>query len=162
MKGRFRLAIDGITPFKVLYEEYKGKKLYAHAVIKDFLRAAEPEVDNPDECIDTFIVNLKFLGLLRTIAGSEVLIPIEQAIDETPASPFAPASQSSQAIVAGTGETGTAATEKADWTHQAPFQIRAIFSREFQGPRHGHIRRLSDGRENGDTLARRTRFTPSI
>ena len=42
------------------------------------------EEDSRAECIDTFIINVKFLGLLRTIAGSERLIPIEQAIEEAP------------------------------------------------------------------------------
>ena len=33
------------------------------------------------ECIDTFILNAKFLGLLRTIGASERLIPIEQVVE---------------------------------------------------------------------------------
>jgi hypothetical protein len=84
LKARFRLAIEGVKPFNALYEEYKGKKLPTQVVIKDFLQSTELEVENLDECVDTFIVNAKFLGLLRTIAGSEVLIPIDQAVDEVP------------------------------------------------------------------------------
>ena len=38
------------------------------------------------ECVETFIVNAKFLGLLRTVAGSERLISIEQLLDELPSS----------------------------------------------------------------------------
>ena len=36
--------------------------------------------------VDTFIVNLKYLGLLRTISGAERIISIEHAIDEIPSS----------------------------------------------------------------------------
>lgn len=36
LKARFRLAIEGVKPFNALYEEHKGRKLPAHAVIKDF------------------------------------------------------------------------------------------------------------------------------
>ncbi len=116
LKARFRLAIEGIKPFNALYEEHKGRKLPAHAVIKDFLQSAKVDVENYDECIDTFIVNAKFLGLLRTIAGSEVLIPIDQAVDESPAGPMT-------ATVAATttnepAETGKEITgsDTTDWT----------------------------------------------
>ena len=73
-------------------------------------------MENFDECIDTFIVNAKFLGLLRTIAGSEVLIPIDQAVDEAPG-----ASQGTTASVATTinnGSSGKEANgnETTDWT----------------------------------------------
>lgn len=82
LQSRFRLGIEGIPPFRALYEEYKGKKLPSHEVLKDFLQAADPAVDNLSECIDLFIVNAKFLGLLQTIAGSETLIPVEHVLDE--------------------------------------------------------------------------------
>jgi len=116
LKARFRLAIEGVKPFNSLYEEYKGKKLPAQAVVKDFLQSAKVEVENFDECIDTFIVNAKFLGLLRTIAGSEVLIPIDQAVDETPAGSMAatfPAT--TNGAQAGAGEEATG-SDTADWT----------------------------------------------
>jgi hypothetical protein len=34
------------------------------------------------ECVDTFILNAKFLGLLRTIAGAERLVTLEHALEE--------------------------------------------------------------------------------
>jgi hypothetical protein len=116
LKAKFLLAIEGVKPFNVLYEEHKGRKLPAQAVIKDFLQSAKVDVENFDECIDTFIVNAKFLGLLRTIAGSEVLIPIEQAVDETPA---APASATVTATITnvptGSGKE-IVGSDTADWT----------------------------------------------
>jgi hypothetical protein len=116
LKARFRLAIEGVRPFNVIYEEYKGKKLPTQVVIKDFLQSAKLEVENLDECIDTFIVNAKFLGLLRTIAGSEVLIPIDQAVDEAPAGSM-PATATATATnpSAGAGKE-IASGDTTDWT----------------------------------------------
>lgn len=82
---RFDLAIKGIAPFEVLYTRYRGKKLPSHDVLKDVLRDANLEVSDEKECIDTFVVNAKFLGLLQTIAGSETLVPIETLIEQLPA-----------------------------------------------------------------------------
>ena len=116
LKASFRLAVGGVKPFNALYEEYKGKKLPAHAVIKDYLQSADADVANFDECIDTFIVNAKFLGLLRTIAGSEVLIPIDQAVDDLPAGPATAitAATATDAIAgAGNEKSGGGPT---DWT----------------------------------------------
>lgn len=83
LDAQFKLAISGIAPFKVLYDTYVGKKLPAHEVMKDRLLDKNVAVDNPKECIDLFVVNVKELGLLRTIAGAETLVPIEQALETT-------------------------------------------------------------------------------
>jgi hypothetical protein len=68
----------------VLYNRYRGKKLPSHDVLKDVLKEAELEISDAKECIDTFVVNTKFLGLLQTIAGSETLVPIETLIEQLP------------------------------------------------------------------------------
>ncbi len=83
LKAQFDLAIDGIEPFKLLYDTYVGRKLPVHEVMKDRLSEAGLVYDNPKECIDLFVVNVKDLGLLRNIASAETLIPIEQALDDT-------------------------------------------------------------------------------
>lgn len=85
LEARFALAIAGIAPFKLLYDTYKGKKLPAHDAMKDVLRDGKFDIEDESECLDTFIVNAKFLGLLQTIAGAETLIPIEAVLDELPA-----------------------------------------------------------------------------
>jgi hypothetical protein len=84
---RFNLAIKNHAPFAFLYEKIKGNKMPAKEVMSDHLSEADVEEDEKAECIDTFILNAKFLGLLRTIAGSERLISIEQAIEEGPQTP---------------------------------------------------------------------------
>lgn len=83
-QAAFELAVDGIAPFKLLYEHYKSKRLPEREIIKDFLRDSSIAVPDLDECVDTFIVNVKDLGLLRTIGGAETLVSIEQALEELP------------------------------------------------------------------------------
>lgn len=55
--------------------------------MKDELVDAELEIENPKACIDLFDVNVKDLGLLRTIAGAETLISIGQALEEAGEAP---------------------------------------------------------------------------
>lgn len=83
-KAAFDLSINGVVPFKLLYDHYKGKRLPEREIIKDVLRDSETHVPDLDECVDTFIVNAKDLGLLRTIGGAETLISIEQLLEELP------------------------------------------------------------------------------
>ena len=84
-QARFDLAIKSVKPFEVMYSIYRGKKLPSRDVLDDALREAKLEIADTNECIDTFIVNAKFVGLLQTIAGSETLVPIETLIEQTPA-----------------------------------------------------------------------------
>lgn len=83
-QARFDLAVKNQPPFQALYARYKGKKLPSHDVMRDTLREAKLDISDEKECIDTFIVNAKFLGLLQTIAGSETLIPIETFLEQLP------------------------------------------------------------------------------
>lgn len=94
-KASFDLAIDGVAPFKVLYDHYKGKRLPQPEVMKDLLRDSKIDVPDLDECVDTFTVNAKDLGLLRTIGGAETLVSVEQAIDEMTDEGQSPDSESS-------------------------------------------------------------------
>lgn len=86
-QARFDLAIKGILPFEILYNKYKGKKLPSHDVMIDTLSEAKLEITDDKECIDTFIVNAKYLDLLQTIAGSETLMPIETLLEQLPETP---------------------------------------------------------------------------
>jgi len=87
LKVRFKLAIDRIPPFKALYEAQKGNRLPATSVLEDLAKEQGiPEAD-AKECVEMFIVNAKFLGVLKPIAGAERIVPIEQAIEEVPKKP---------------------------------------------------------------------------
>ena len=86
-QARFNLAIKNIKPFELLYGRYRGKKLPSHDVMKDVLDEAKLQITDQKECIDTFVVNVKFIGLLQTIAGSETLVPIETLLEQLPENP---------------------------------------------------------------------------
>ncbi len=90
-QASFDLAIDGVPPFKLLYNHYKSKRLPEREVMKDVLRDSSVAVPDLDECVDTFTVNVKYLDLLRTIGGAETLVAIEQVIEELPVLEGAPA-----------------------------------------------------------------------
>jgi hypothetical protein len=109
-QAAFDLAIDGVPPFKLLYEHYKDKRLAEREIMKDVVRDAATDVGDIDECVDTFTVNAKDLGLLRTIGGAETLVAIAQVLDElpdeggstTPTMPLATATPTLKKAAAGT------------------------------------------------------------
>jgi hypothetical protein len=85
LRARFKLAIELITPFRKLYDRYKDSKLPGAAILQDFLKEEGYKEAEVKECVETFIVNAKFLGLLRTISGSERLLSLEYVLEEMPA-----------------------------------------------------------------------------
>lgn len=87
LKAKFRLAVENISPFKALYEHLRGNKLPAVQVMRDFLVDQGYRKEEVAECVDTFVLNAKFLGLLRTVSGAERLLPLEHVIEEMPRSP---------------------------------------------------------------------------
>jgi len=75
--ARADLAILGVDAFAKLYGKYKGNKLPSAKVLQDQLE--ELDVGDRPQCVDIFIQNAKFVGLLRTIEGAEFLTAIEDA-----------------------------------------------------------------------------------
>lgn len=78
------------------------------------------DIENLTECVDLFVVNAKYLGLLQTIAGSETLIPIEQALDELGKAPVGQNPEESKATNTFSNHTSEQAsantsTAKVDW-----------------------------------------------
>jgi hypothetical protein len=80
LDAQFQLAIASIPAFALLYDTYKGRKLPTHEVMKDTLREQGIAEHHETECVDIFIVNAKFLGLLDSQGGAEVLLPIEKLL----------------------------------------------------------------------------------
>jgi hypothetical protein len=132
------LAIDGVAPFKLLYEQYKGKRVPEREVIKDVLKDSDINVPDPDECVDTFTVNVKDLDLLRVIGGAETLVSIEQVVDELPAdSPGAESSSSAQRPTSSGLETQATVSSK-DWK-KICFYITPIGSDDSQERKHADL-----------------------
>ena len=86
LRARFELAIKGVPAFNFLYESLKEKRIPSPEVIRDSLTEAGVEEEHKKECVDLFLENAKFLGLLRTSAGAERLATIEQLLEQLPSS----------------------------------------------------------------------------
>lgn len=133
LKARFDLAVSQIEPFKFLYDRLAGNKLPTQNVIHDMLReAGYPETELP-ECVDIFIVNANFLGLLKTIAGAERLLTIEHVLEEMP-SAFATPSKAPIATVKGVPST----TATSDWSRIC-FYITPIGAEDSEFRKHSDL-----------------------
>jgi hypothetical protein len=116
LKARFDLAIAEIPPFKELYDRLAGKKLPSAAVIHDNLREIHVAEDDLAKCADAFIVNAKFLGLLRNVAGAERLLPIEHVLEEMPLA-SSPSSEAGATLLRpGSTVAAPASVETLDWS----------------------------------------------
>jgi hypothetical protein len=82
LRARFKLAVDNVEVFKTLYETYLGSRLPAQAVLADKAREAGVPDEDITECVETFTVNTKFVGVLRSISGAERLLSIDAVIDD--------------------------------------------------------------------------------
>lgn len=81
-RARFQAGIEGVEIFKRLYEINLGNRLPLQAVLLD--QAKEFGVPDADltECIETFTVNAKFVGVLRTLSGAERLVTVDALVDD--------------------------------------------------------------------------------
>ena len=82
LQARFDLAIKRIDPFNSLYERCKGTKMPSKEFLIDALSETQPDDGSYSEFVDTFILNAKFLGLLRMISGAERLITVDHLLEE--------------------------------------------------------------------------------
>jgi hypothetical protein len=81
---RARLAIIQILPFRQLYERFTNVRLPAKAVLIDALKEFGVPAEFAEEGVDTFIVNLRFVGLLQTLSGADRIVSLEHLIDSIP------------------------------------------------------------------------------
>src|SRR5207247_4102271 len=87
---------------------------------------------------DTFIVNAKFLGLLKTIAGAERLISIEQAIEEAPRDGPRRPGAGVPTVSAGSGSSKTPEEPARDWS-KICFYVTPIGDPESEQRRHADL-----------------------
>ncbi|MEZ5693959.1 MAG: hypothetical protein R3D99_08985 [Altererythrobacter sp.] len=83
-RARANLAIKEIAPFAAVYEEHEGLRLPAKAALVDSMKRHDVGGDAAEEAVDTFIVNLRFVGLLKTLSGADRLIKIDHLLDDLP------------------------------------------------------------------------------
>ena len=82
-KARYQLGIASIPLFVKLYDKFKNGKMPALEVMRDQL----DELDDGDRapCVDVFVQNAKFIGLLQTKDGAESFIMEEELLRQSPA-----------------------------------------------------------------------------
>lgn len=81
-RARFRLAVENNQWFRHLYENFRDSRVPAAAVLADSVTEAGLGDVFVTECVETFIVNAKFLGLLRPVAGAERLLTVEYVVED--------------------------------------------------------------------------------
>lgn len=90
LKAKFELSIANIEVYNFLYTKFVGNKLPSLSVITDLVideyKSKEIDKEGATEVVETFIVNIKFLGLLQTISGAERIISLEHALEKIPSS----------------------------------------------------------------------------
>lgn len=89
-RAKIKLAIEDIDIFAKLHERFVGKTLPARAALIDAVIELGSGKDAAEEAIDTFIVNLRFVGLLVTLSGAERIVSKDHALDQLPSSGSSP------------------------------------------------------------------------
>ena len=83
-RTRVKLAIESIPIFAALYRRFEDLKLPARAALLDAAREEGIPGEFLEQSIDTFVLNLKAVGLLQSLAGAERIIKTEHMLDLLP------------------------------------------------------------------------------
>lgn len=83
-RSRIKLAIDTTDIFHALYEQLKGQKLPSPAIMEDAVVSLGLPDHNKKECVELFVINLRFIGLLQTLSGAERILTVDHALDQIP------------------------------------------------------------------------------
>lgn len=82
IQARFQLAIQNNEYFNSIYERYKNMKVPTNQVLEDCARELGLEGEEIKRCIETFIINAKYIGLIQVLSGAERLLSKEHLCDE--------------------------------------------------------------------------------
>lgn len=82
ISARFELAVNSNEYFKGLYEAFKGNKMPSTKVLEDTARELGIDANEAKGCVETFVSNAKFIGLIQVLAGAQRLLSIEHLIEE--------------------------------------------------------------------------------
>ncbi|MDF0542133.1 hypothetical protein PX699_07250 [Sphingobium sp. H39-3-25] len=131
-----KLAITDIGPFNSLYEKFTNAKLPPRATLIDSMKEAGTEKDHLEEGVDTFIVNLKAVGLLQNLSGADRVVTIEHLLDTLPGT--APLSAAATVPPVVIGGTTLITQEQADFETTC-FYITAIGEQESDARKHSDL-----------------------
>lgn len=84
MGAHFELAIKSNEHLYAIYNQYNEMKVPSRQVIMDFLSERGVDGDNQQKCVDLFLVNAKYIGLIKILSGTERIISFEHLLEETP------------------------------------------------------------------------------
>ncbi|WP_063670161.1 hypothetical protein [Dyella thiooxydans] len=80
-RARISLAIEGVEAFNAIYKKFLGNKLPPRASLIDAAKDAGIPEELAEEAVDTFVLNLRFVGLLQTLSGAERIVSVEHYLD---------------------------------------------------------------------------------
>ena len=84
LEKRFNLSIERFQPFRIIFEKLKGRRLPDKQVLSDeFARNSVPKGES-GKAAEIFTENLRFIGLLRNVNGSEQVIGVEEVPASVP------------------------------------------------------------------------------
>lgn len=78
--ARIKLAITNIEPFNKVFEKFRGGKMPAVEAMRDSLDDMNEGDRAP--CVDIFVQNAKFVGILQTREGAEFIANISEAVSK--------------------------------------------------------------------------------
>lgn len=142
----FELAIQSIDIFKKLYESYVDARLPASAVLMD--KAREFGIPDGDlaACIETFTVNAKYVGVLRSISGAERFISLDTLVDDYTQAETFPEKQTSpqpqpsaHPIVPTRGSVATTKIDTPSDFESACFYITPIGDEDSEARKHADL-----------------------
>jgi hypothetical protein len=117
---RVKLAIEDIEPFRLLYERFASNKLPVRNAMIDAIQEFNVPSAQAEEAVDTFIVNLRFLGLLQTLSGAERIVTIDHLLDTLPTTTAATAHVTSPRVTSSALITATQAQYETTCFYVAP------------------------------------------
>lgn len=80
--ANFKLAIQHINYFNLLYERFKDMKVPSNSVLIDTLVEAGLDTETGKKCVELFLNNARFIGIIKVISGSERILTIDHVIEE--------------------------------------------------------------------------------
>ncbi len=84
LETKLQLAISRFPVFADLYEKLLGQRLPDRLVVADQLVQSGVSPDDGESASDILIANLRHLGLIRDITGSDHVIAVDEASEQQP------------------------------------------------------------------------------
>ncbi len=82
VRARIQVAIDNTELFSKLFERLVGKALPAKQALVDVAVELGASAESAQEAVEIFIVNLRFVGLLKTLSGAERIVSRDYLLEE--------------------------------------------------------------------------------